>query len=223
MKYSIIGWTEYDDESFPTAQVSYAIKHAVIDDIKEHGYCFTGYHHQEFEKCAPVLNTGEKVLFSQRGFGDVMATAHGMDGLYDYSLFTYPPDAFDKRFVLPTVEVQSSEIQDKKELVEMFSASLDMEAYARADIDRVLELTDSDEYRFIENGDVIRLVCGENDSEYYVTSVERKKDVSYTLEYKFKYRDCNLFEGEKEQIIKDYLTAGNKVILKLEYKFRLRG
>ncbi|MBQ7375189.1 MAG: hypothetical protein IJW61_04390 [Clostridia bacterium] len=219
MRYKVIGWTSYDDKAYPNAKVSYAIKHAVVEDIKNNGYCFTGYHHQEYEGCVPVLNTGEKAVFSQRGFGDVMALANGMHGLYDYSLYAYTPDPNDKCYVLPTAEPRRELIQGKKELAEEFVISLDFETFAKADITCELELEDAEEYRLIEARDTVRLTCGDMDEKYWVLSVERKKDVSYSLEYKFKFRDCYSFEKDKDQIVRDYTSAKTKILLKLDYKF----
>ncbi len=219
MKYRIIGWTNYDDKDYPTAELSYAIKHAVADDIKNNGYCLTGYHHQEYERCVPVLNTGEKAVFSQRGFGDVMATALGMRGPYDYSLYAYTPDPDNKCYVLPTAKPRRELIQGKKELAEEFRIELDFETFAKADITETLELPDSEEYRLIEKGDTVKLTSGEHDAKYWVLDVDRKKDVSYSLEYKFKFRDCYSYEGEKDQILRDYTSAKAKILLKLDYKF----
>ena len=79
-------------------------------------------------------------------------------------------------------------------------------------------LPDLKECRFLSEGDRITLVFDKETATYNVTAVERKKDVSYTLSYQFKYRCADLFtEEQKAQIEKAYLDAGNKIIVKLSY------
>ncbi|MBQ7408435.1 MAG: hypothetical protein IJW13_04095 [Clostridia bacterium] len=220
MKLNIIGWTSYDDSRFETAGVTWAYKHALLDDIVKNKYLFTGYHHQEFDKCVPVFNNGKKVIFSQRGFGGVMAEAQGLKGLYDYSLYAYTPNPYSKQYNLPTKKPDEGLIVSDKELIERYNVSVDMESFAKADILERLQLKDIKEYRYLAENDIINLICGEQSMTYDVLSVDREKDVDYTTEYNFKYRSSNLFtEEQKEQIIKDYVNAENRIVLKLAYRF----
>ena len=95
-----------------------------------------------------------------------------------------------------------------------------METFARADLEEEVVLPDLKQYRFLSEGDRITLVFDKETATYNVTAVERKKDVSYTLSYQFKYRCADLFtEEQKAQIEKADLDAGNKIIVKLSYCF----
>ena len=107
MKLKVIGWTSYDDNTYEAVEATNAIYNAVLDEVVKNDYLFSGYHHQEYDYCCPVLNTGKRVLFSQRGFGGLMAEAHGYNGVYDYSLFAYPVDMDPKHFRLPTQDVDA--------------------------------------------------------------------------------------------------------------------
>ena len=77
MKYEVIGWTDYDGRTVDSAPIDDDAVEAVIEDIRSHGYKFTGYHHQEYPNCVPVLSDGYCRLFSRRSFAAVMAKAHG--------------------------------------------------------------------------------------------------------------------------------------------------
>ena len=59
---SNLGWTHYDDESVPEKGgcLGFAERNAIIDDIRAHGYLFSGWDHQESWDCVPILNDGER-------------------------------------------------------------------------------------------------------------------------------------------------------------------
>ncbi len=63
---------------------------AVIADIRRHGYCFAGQDHQEREQEAvyPILDDYRYHSFSRRGFGDLMAEAHGVFSEFGYARYT---------------------------------------------------------------------------------------------------------------------------------------
>ena len=138
--------------------------------------------------------------------------------MYDYSWFSSTPDPYSKNYKLPKKSPDESLIVDESELYETFEISVDMESYARADIESELVLPDLKEYQSIAEGDTISLSSGEHNSNYNVVSVERKKDVSYTEEFNFKYRSIYT-EEEKKQIVERYENAENKIVIKLEYDF----
>lgn len=219
MKLKVIGWTYYEDNSYETQEVTWATRNAVKEEIIKHKYLFTGYHHQEYDHCVPVLNNGKKVIFSQRGFGGVMAEAYNYNKVYDYSLFAYPLNPNDKNYILPKKDVDESLICDEKDLIEIYQIELDFEEYAKADVEEVLVLKDSKEYEFLEVGDIVELRSGEHQSNYNVVSIERKKDVSYSLEYRFRYRQLEEYESERKQIEEEYINAPTIVIVTLEYRF----
>ncbi len=85
MKLRVIGWTYYDDPHFEEGENSYAARSAIIADIKEHGYDFTGWHHEESDRGAPVLNDGKIRRYSQRGWGGLMADVYGEVDPFAYS------------------------------------------------------------------------------------------------------------------------------------------
>ena len=87
MKYEVIGWTDYDARTADCAPIDDDAVEAVIADIKEHGYLFSGYHHQEYPNCVPVLSDGFCRLFSRRNFAAVMAKAHGYTDDMAYVFF----------------------------------------------------------------------------------------------------------------------------------------
>ena len=87
MEYKVVGWTHYDDNSVKSGPIDSDVVEAVIADIREHGYLFTGYHHQESYNCAPVLNDGMRRLFSRRQFGAIMAKAHGDEDEMAYAWY----------------------------------------------------------------------------------------------------------------------------------------
>jgi hypothetical protein len=62
VKYKVIGWTYYENEEFEPVYCSEAGMEAIIDDIREHGYEFSGCNHQGHDSGAPVLNDGKKIL-----------------------------------------------------------------------------------------------------------------------------------------------------------------
>ena len=220
MKLKVIGWTYYDDPSYEYFETTWATQNAVLKDIIENGYEFTGYHHQERDYCCPVLNNGKKIIFSQRGFGGVMAQAHGLNGLYDYSTYAYPVNYNSSDYNFPTTDPDESLIVDEKTLYETFEIDADLTMVATADINNELTLPDEEKYALIEVGDFVKLNCDKHTSKFKIVSVDREKDVSVVDEYRFKYRDCDIFsEEESEEIIEKYLNAKTIIKLKLQYWF----
>lgn len=43
MKYKVIGWNYYENEDIEDGDYSDAAYHAIIDDVRANGYCFSGY------------------------------------------------------------------------------------------------------------------------------------------------------------------------------------
>ena len=89
MKYKVIGWTYYDNEEILSQRgtIGFAERNAIIDEIRKHKYLFTGYDHQEGYNTVPILNDGRARLFSQRGFGGLMAEAYNKntEDIIDFS------------------------------------------------------------------------------------------------------------------------------------------
>ena len=178
MKYKVVGWTEYDDTSVEAERCSEAALRAIIRDIAEHGYLFTGWDHQESLRCAPVLNDGKKRLFTQRSFGGVMARAHG-----DYSRMGYATYAFDwmdgEKTVKPPAErAFNPRAFTPEELCEEITLTVSPEEYAAALAGDVLVLDDTKELELLDAGDTLMLLCDGGCASYLVADVERKKDLT---------------------------------------------
>ena len=189
MKYRVVGWTSYDDESVEDSgsSIGFAEQNAIIDDIKSNGYLFSGYDHQEMWDCAPVLNDGKKRCFSQRGWGRVMAEAHGYFGAYDYSLFTF---GIKKEAVKrPKNYFFADNFTPEEDLAENFEIDVSEEIFAFASANRKFFLPDLDTLRFIDAGDTLTLRFGEKTAEFKVTEIGRspaEEDDPYKIETKYK-------------------------------------
>ena len=51
----------------------------IVEEIRERGYKFSGFYHQGGEFGRPVINDKYVVLYSQRGWGGIMAEALNLD------------------------------------------------------------------------------------------------------------------------------------------------
>ena len=104
MKYKVIGWTYYDNSDILTSNdpIGFAERSAIIDEIRKHGYLFSGWHHQEsWRGVVPILNDGKKRCFSQRGWGGIMAEAYGYTEDYDYAVFSFQQSVADTELRFP--------------------------------------------------------------------------------------------------------------------------
>ncbi len=220
MKLKVIGWTYYDDPNYIYFETTWATQNAVLEDVIKNGYLFTGYHHQEYDHCCPVLNNGKKIIFSQRGFGGLMAMAQNRHKTYDYSLYAYTAEPNASYYKFPKTDPDDSLIVDEKTLYETYEIDADIEAIATADIKKELRLKNLKEYALMEVGDCVKLIRGEHTTKYKIINVDRVKDVSIVDEYNFKYRNCNIFtEEESKQITEKYEQADTAIVLKLEHIF----
>lgn len=184
MKYKVIGWTDYDDIFYDveTGHSSDAATQAIIDDIIAHKYSFSGYDHQESACCVPVLNDGKKRLYTQRGFGGLMAEAHGYRGSMDYALFSYT--ALDARVKksrrgMPSLKLQfDPENFTPEDITEDYTIEVSEEIYKQAiEIGKII-IDDTPYIRFMDQGDRVTLVCGENSVTYTVQCAVKDKDLT---------------------------------------------
>lgn len=152
MKYKVIGWTDYDNNLFSDGELSEAAVNAIVDDIRKNGYYFSGFDHQERLYGAPVLNDGKRRVFSQRGFGAVMAMAYDTEGEYAYSLYAFAvkPD----RCVMPTIEAKVG-YKPEEDLAEEFELCLSEEDYTAALADGAIKTEDTPPLRMIDKGDTL--------------------------------------------------------------------
>ncbi len=194
MKYRVVGWVYYDDPSFEDEDCSESALQAIIEDIRKNGYLFTGYDHQETFDCAPVLNDGKRRCFSQRGFGGVMAKAHG-----DYSRMGYSRYAFDwytgsdekDDRVFPNDHTNWIDFVPETDLNEEMTTTVTAEEFDAAKSGELIIL-DREDLKFIDIGDTLVLKCGDMTASYTVKGFERRKDISneeeieiMTLAYSF--------------------------------------
>ena len=102
MKREVIGWIDYENYAVEDGVIDDTAVEAVIEDIRSHGYMFTGYHHQEHYNCVPVLDDGLARRFSRRSFAAGMARAHGYTEPMDYVRFMEDFSIREKALRFPT-------------------------------------------------------------------------------------------------------------------------
>ena len=175
MKLRIVGWTEYEDYLVPTADASYAAGNVVIDEIKEKGYCFSGWAHQELTRGAPVFNDGKKRLFSARTFGGLMANAHGYNGPMDYSLFAFQ---LREEKMPPRAESFSSRFVPETDLNEEFTVEVNEETFEKVISTGKYVCEECEMLRYIDVGDTLTLKCGEKTYSKKVIDAWAEKDLT---------------------------------------------
>ncbi len=172
MKYRVIGWTDYDNDLFQDGELSDAVMYAISDDIRENGYFFSGFDHQERLYGAPVLNDGKRRTFSQRGFGAVMAMAYDTEGDYAYSLYAFAVKPEMCR--MPSIEAEVGYKPDC-DLTEDFEIELGVAEYEVAKDSHEITFEDIDYFRMIDRGDRLHLLVGGERHRYNVISAERTR------------------------------------------------
>lgn len=178
MKYRVVGWISYDCSDVPdkTGAIGYAERHAIIDDIQKNGYLFTGWDHQERLDCAPVLNDGKRRCFSARGFGGVMAEAHGALGAYDYAGFTFYEsiDASHKKY--PKQFFDPEGFTPEEDLQEEIPLAVPCALLQEAREGNILTLIDPPALRYLDAGDTLILTAdGEPPLTLCVADVARER------------------------------------------------
>ena len=68
MQNTVIGWTDYDDESFPAVEADGDVCAAVIYEMFLNGYYFSGDDHVFRRGCTPVLAGGRRAVFSSQSW-----------------------------------------------------------------------------------------------------------------------------------------------------------
>ena len=195
MKYRVVGWTYYDNPEVKSADCDDAAYWAIVRDIREHGYDFTGWDHQEMLGCAPVLNDGCKRLFSQRGFGQVMAYAHG-----DYSRMGYASYAFEDFFgghksKMPPAEREfdPSDFTPETDLCESLTHAVDRAVFDAARAGDVIEFPiDDPVLQSLGCGDTLTLTCEGESATYRVARVTRGPVLSEELETEIFTLSCSV-------------------------------
>ncbi len=225
MKIKVVGWTQYDLHEFDEGDSGWAVRMAVVDDIRKNGYLFSGYAHQEYSNCAPVFNDGKMRRFSQRGFADMMAEAHGDTDYMAYSLYMFGLNEEQCRY--PQNEVYKNDVQVEKDLAETFVLPVDEKFFAGAPtierfheikhVKKTIKLPDLPELRYIEKGDTLVLTCNGKSSAFGVLEVERDRNLTHEEDWKFRMyiSDCDN-SADKEAAIKKFMDL--PVIITLRVK-----
>ena len=206
MKLRVVGWVAPYAVT-EQGEATWAVRNAIIDEIRKHGYEFSGPTHGE-SGCTPVLNNGKKYLFSTRGWADLMAEAHGHTGSMDYMIYympTYPksekcPDTTLNEFDYVSVEDMNetitfhygdSEEEYRNELLNTAKfLKIETDLNERFELKVVKEVLDSangkgkivvpvlPELRYLDSGDTLAFYCDGATAEFIVEDVERKRDLS---------------------------------------------
>ena len=205
MKLRVVGWVAPYAVT-EEGEATWAVRNAIIDEIRKHGYEFSGPTHGE-SGCTPVLNNGKKYLFSTRGWADLMAEAHGHTGSMDYMIYYMPmypkhekcPDTSLNEFDYVSIEDMNetitffygdSEEEYRKDLLETAKfLQPETDLNERLELKVTKEVIDSakegkikvpvlPELRYLDSGDTLALVCEGGSTEFTVVDVERKRDLS---------------------------------------------
>ena len=213
MKLRVVGWTYYDDD-WPQGIRGWSARHAIIDEIKEKGYFFSGWSHQEGYNCAPVLNDGKIYCYSQRSWGGIMAEAHSFTGRMDYAKFAFYVDPDKESF--PQESIDEDAFTLELNLHEKFELEVTQSILECARKQHEITLDNLPALRYLDDGDTVVLICGESRAEFTVSDVERKKD--FTEEELFEL-ECAFYDDSDEEKMKsaeeEYNSAKIIMIIKL--------
>ena len=206
MKLRVVGWVAPYAVT-EQGEATWAVRNAIIDEIRKHGYEFSGPTHGE-SGCTPVLNNGKKYLFSTRGWADLMAEAHGHTGSMDYMIYYMPmypkseklPDTDLNEFDYVSVEDMNetitffygdSEEEYRNELLntakflkpetdlnERFELNVTKQAFDGAKDKGKIIVPVLPELRYVDSGDTLALSCNGDVAEFTVADVMRKRDLS---------------------------------------------
>lgn len=168
MQYKVVGWTEYDASGIQDAPLTDAAARAIVEDIRAHGYFFSGFDHQERLLGAPVLNDGRRRAVSQRMFAALMAEAHGEQGEYAYSAF------------LSDIPTESRKMPTNRYgALTKFDPPL-REVFPYADLvfpaDMRLRVLYHERFQYLERGDILRMEVGGETRDYTITGVQILED-----------------------------------------------
>lgn len=216
MKLRVVGWTYYDDDLLHDD--SWAARMAVVDDIKKHGYEFSGWSHQECMCCAPVLNNGKMLCYSQRGWGSVMAEAHGYTGRLDYTMYAFIVDSeqLDEE-IHPTDEFDEENFIPETDLNERFELAVSQQIFDDAKNVGQIKVDDLPELRYLDVGDTLALTCGNATAEYAVADVDRMRDLTdeQRLDFEMAFYDFE-HDEERKRANEEYNKIKIVMIIKLK-------
>lgn len=176
MKYKVIGWTFSDNYDIENAPLTFATRHAIVDDIRENNYLFSGFDHQEAWYGCPVLNDGKKRACSQRGFAGIMAEAHGETELYAYSKYMFAIKEEAK--IKPKAIINKQEMVTPFSLRETYTLEVSETVYSTVVKESFIILKDLAELRYIDSSDSIIIKNDDNIKTCEVLSVNRYRNIS---------------------------------------------
>lgn len=166
MRYEVIGWVDSEESDYPKHKyITAPVDAVIIKEIRKHGYLFGGDAHERY---CPVLNDGTYVRYSWRGWGRIMALAHGykeedymmgyMDEMIDPQMRKYPKD----------MEIDDSKIEFKENLADTFVMHLNEDMFlAMKKGTKTVEVRLFDDKRKkIDIGDYIEFHNKNNDEVY---------------------------------------------------------
>ena len=127
MRYEVIGWVDSEECEYPKHKdITASVDAVIIKEIRKHRYLFGGDAHERY---CPLLNDGTYVRYSWRGWGRIMALAHGytaedymlayMDDIIDPEMRKYPED----------LDIDESRIKFKENLADTFVMHLSEEMF----------------------------------------------------------------------------------------------
>lgn len=128
MKYEVIGWTvDCDGEFEEHTPITAPVDAAIIKEIRKHGYLFGGDVHENY---CPILNDGTLVSYSWRGWGRIMALAHGLeesDYMFGYMDRLLKPEArkYPERGLFEGAQIVPKESLAETFVMHMNSAMFD--------------------------------------------------------------------------------------------------
>ena len=218
MKLRVVGWTYYSNVFVKEGYKGWAAINAVIDDIKTHGYKFSGKEHQTEDLCVPVLNDGKARRFSHREFGSVMARAYGLTGMMDYTNYAFLME--EDSLNMPTKDrgFDEDDYVPEIDLNETFELTVSQEEFALAQNGEI-KLDDLPELRYVDVGDTLLLNGGDKTAQFLVLDVHRLKDLTSEELFKLREEVCDFSHREKAKRANEtYKNAKEMLILRLKEK-----
>ncbi|MBQ2737653.1 MAG: hypothetical protein IJF38_03110 [Clostridia bacterium] len=229
MKKYVIGWTHFDNEKIEGADCTHSDNAAIIDDIRAHGYSFSGYAHQELDGGVPVMNDGKARRFSRRIWGSTMANAHGKRHPYDYTLWAEALESEEAELRgMPSPDRRISDAPPRvspETLYETYRFETDERTLQLALKYYKYNLDNTSELRYIDIGDTVILTVDNRDTAFTVTDVERKWRLAPEgkppcilsgLEMRFAMRSED--EAERKLALEKYMSAPDVLSLMLRVK-----
>ena len=217
MKIKVIGWTDWEDNDYDDGVIDRAAYNAILQNMRENGYFFTGWHHQEDFTCAPVLNDGKIRRFTQRSWGGLIADLKGLKGRYSYAAYAFDFGESDG-FVKPKFkEISESDVLSGAELSENYEIKVRSDVLRRIKTKEEMKLADLPEYNYMAEGDTVKLISKSETCRFIITSFSTEKKLPKRDIDKYLYMTY-LMNNEKEEkaISEKYENAPTELILKLK-------